>query len=45
MDEENLCAEDRMRAFYLVYRDAFEIVPQPVGQSDRPTEDMAGIPW
>jgi predicted nuclease of restriction endonuclease-like (RecB) superfamily len=37
----------RMRAFYLAYRDASEIVPQPVRQfaeSGFP-EAMAGIPW
>jgi predicted nuclease of restriction endonuclease-like (RecB) superfamily len=37
----------RMRAFYLAYRDAHEIVPQAVGQiAERGLpEPVAGIPW
>ena len=37
----------RMRAFYLAYRDAFAIVPQPVGQivEGGLPRAVAGIPW
>jgi predicted nuclease of restriction endonuclease-like (RecB) superfamily len=37
----------RMRAFYLAYRDAPEIVPQAVGQmaAGGPPEALAAIPW
>jgi hypothetical protein len=36
-----------MRAFYVAYKDASEIVPQPVGRiaGGGPPDALIGIPW